>query len=149
MKARAERIIEGSVSRPSSTERSSQECTIDEVVKLTMSSKSAGGRLRLSSVKYENMPPPTRAWGNALRVSRYSSASEGAGGHFPPGDVDFRSAAGDTSTVLIGQPAASTFFAKAWTSAAKPSTDMITASSQISASKALAAASCCSSDQVD
>src|SRR3954453_776852 len=100
MKARAERIIEGSVSSPSSTERSSKACTIDEVVKLTTSSKSAGGRLRLSSVKYENMPPPTRAWGNALRVSQYSSPSEGDAGHFPPGVVEFRSAAGDTSTVV-------------------------------------------------
>src|SRR3954447_3373170 len=110
MKRRAELIIEGSASSPSSTERSSHECTIDDVVKLTTSSKSAGGRLRLSSVKYENMPPPTRAWGNALRVSRYNSASEGAAGQSPPGDVDFRSAAGETSTVLIGQPAASTLF---------------------------------------
>ena len=43
--------------------------TMGQVVLVMKSSACAGGRLRLSSVKNENMPPPNAAAGKALRAA--------------------------------------------------------------------------------
>ncbi|ODT32137.1 MAG: hypothetical protein ABS35_02790 [Kaistia sp. SCN 65-12] len=63
------RTICGRHSSVSIMERSSPAWKIAAVVKLTRSIASVGGRLRLSSVKKENMPPPMRAAGKAARAA--------------------------------------------------------------------------------
>ena len=69
-KDRAVSITKGRDSSDSQIDRSSAACTIGEVVKLTWSTPSAGGRARFSSVKKECMPPPTCTPGNAARAAR-------------------------------------------------------------------------------
>src|SRR5918996_863507 len=76
MKARVERTMCAIDSRFSMTVRSSQAWTRVEVAWVTKSSSGAGGRLRLSSVKLESMPPPIRVPGNALRVAPIRSSQD-------------------------------------------------------------------------
>src|SRR6185369_2245689 len=92
------------------------------VVKLTRSISSIGGRLRLSSVKKLNMPPPMRAPGKALRAARNIFAAGGAGGHTLPGSVLLRSDVGERSTVAKGEPIAAAAAPSASISSTKPST---------------------------
>ena len=59
------------------TVRSSQAWIRVEVACVTKSSSSPGGRLRLSSVKLDSMPPPIRTPGNAARVASMTSCQDG------------------------------------------------------------------------
>jgi hypothetical protein len=65
------------VSRFSMTVRSSHAWIRVEVACVTKSSCRAGGRFRLSSVKFDNMPPPTGTPGNAARVASMTSCQAG------------------------------------------------------------------------
>ena len=91
--------------------------------------RSTGGRLRFSSVKKLNMPPPSRAPGKAARAAAKKSRGGGAGGQGLPGRVHLRSGAGDTSTTGKGDPSVATARPSAAISSLKPSTETITASS--------------------
>ena len=80
-------MIAGSASSVSITERSSAACTIGQVVWVTKSSSSAGGRLRLSSVKYEKTPPPSRAPGKAARAAAQIAEAGGTSSPLRPADA--------------------------------------------------------------
>ena len=67
--ALVEAMIAGRVSSVSITDRSSAAWTIEQVVWVTKSKSAAFGRLRLSSVKLESMPPPSFAPGKAARAA--------------------------------------------------------------------------------
>ena len=60
--------MSASASSVSITERSSAACTRPEVACVMKSNSFFGGCLRLSSVKFESMPPPMRARGKAFRA---------------------------------------------------------------------------------
>ena len=103
--ARVDPMIAGRVSSVSITDRSSAAWTIEQVVWVMKSNSSAFGRLRLSSVKVESMPPPIFASGNAARAALAIASTVGFSGRSAPGCQDFRSAALETTIELMVRPA--------------------------------------------
>ncbi len=113
-------IWKGNASKVSITDRSSAACTIGHVAFIAKSRCPFGGLLRLSSVKKENMPPPSLMFGNAARVARYRAGRGGAGGLLPPGRTDLRSPTGQTATASSDKPARFTKRATPSSSPLKP-----------------------------
>ena len=103
--ARVDPMIAGRVSSVSITDRSSAAWTIEQVVWVMKSNSSAFGRLRLSSVKVESMPPPSFASGNAARAALAIASTVGFSGRSAPGCQDFRSAALETTIESMVRPA--------------------------------------------
>src|ERR1700722_3556670 len=91
--ALADQMIAGRVSSVYITDRSSAAWTIEQVVWVMKSNSAALGRLRLSSVKVESIPPPSFGPGNAARAAAAMSSTVGFSGRVAQGCQDFRSAA--------------------------------------------------------
>src|SRR3984957_17574920 len=86
-------IIAGRVSSVSITDRSSAAWTIEQLEWVMKSNNVAFGRLRLSSVKVERIPPPSFGPGNVARAADAMSSTVGLSGRVAPGCQDFRPAA--------------------------------------------------------
>ena len=75
-------MIAGRVSSVSIIDRSSDAGTIEQGVWVMKSNSAALGRLRLSSVKVESMPPPSFTPGNTSRAAAAMSSTVGFSGRF-------------------------------------------------------------------